>query len=290
MFPGFVMKRKAYRSSSKTQANRNDLPRAGRRVGFCLLAAFSVWLVACSGPEPQREEIERAKQIERGRMSERIHWVDLRSLLKLSAPRSGASSSDVLVYLQSLAARLASRDPVLRSKPVSVALIEEVRGQWRSFGLPGHQLYLSRAVVRSLEFENEAAALLAFELAHVARFSLVERLEAMSGDSSLDRVLTHPTENELFGDAGLLTFDDKAHSEAAARAVGYLYECGYDARGMTRLFLNYRKNPAQNPYGESTIEKLEDVARRSVAYQSPLRNPIVRSAEFLRILPRLKTL
>lgn len=248
-------------------------------------------LAACSGMETVQDSAQQQEVLRQREHTVQTSLVrDVEERIGVSGARSSPLSAEVQIYLRNVAERLASHHPELKGKPIGVLLIGDIRDRWRTFGLPGNRLYVSRSLIRQIEFENQGAALLAFELAHLARHSLAERIESKDIASASSRERNQKTENELFGEGGVLTFDEKAHVAAVGVAVNLLYAAGYDARGLVKLFATYQKNPAQNPYGESTIKSLEDVARRAVAFQSPLRNPIIRSADFVRISERLKNL
>jgi hypothetical protein len=73
-------------------------------------------------------------------------------------------------------------------------------------------------------------------------------------------------------------------------AVGILYRAGFDGRGLVAHLERYRAYPEASPYSPARLEKMIDLARRTIALSSPLRNPIVRSPAFQAIRPRLRRL
>lgn len=248
-------------------------------------AALYIVLHGCATEAPQATGgVAPDVLVRREKGAETLLTRDVERWVGLMAPTKNRESSDVLVFVRSVAEKLTRVDPALQGRPIGVLLISEIRGTWRSFALPGSRVYLSRPLLRRMEYENELASVIALELAHLARHSLATRLE--EGRSEL----ATQTENDLFGEGGVLTFTEREHADAVERAIGILYRAGYDPRGISALFSLLKKNPAQNPYGEGTIDKLEDVARRAVAMHSPLRNPVVRSPEFVKVLPRIQNL
>ena len=98
------------------------------------------------------------------------------------------------------------------------------------------------------------------------------------------------TSIDLFGLNGVFAFSEDAEIAASKKAVGILYRAGFDARGLICLFEKFKNNSEHSPYELSTINKIIEQARREIASQAPLRNPIIRSQAFIKIQKRIQHL
>jgi predicted Zn-dependent protease len=215
---------------------------------------------------------------------------------------------EVTVYLRKVAETLSTVSPDLRASSVGVLLLKDGDSRsWRNFGLPGNRIYLSSALLRELQFENEVAAVIAFELAHIQKRHLMDRIEtehpryeaedhstygAAYGRVS-DLGVRSPESTkplDFFGPAGLFVFKEESELEAVDAAVELLYHGGYDPRGLVGIWDTYAAHPKNCPYDLSTLQKLLDRTRVAVSGYAPLLNPIVRSPEFLAVQKRIKKL
>ncbi len=187
---------------------------------------------------------------------------------------------EVEVYLRRLASHLASQDALLKDAPVGVFLIEEIEGRWTSFALPGNRFYLSTGWLKTVEFESELAAGIAVHLGHIrGRHWMNRRSSWVEG--------SRPA---FFGSGGLFEFTDGERLEAADVAVELLYKSGFDPRGTIYLWANLKNRSTTSPVSEALCEQLLDRSRRAVTLFTPLRNPIVRSAEFITLRKRIQKL
>lgn len=187
---------------------------------------------------------------------------------------------EITVYLRKLAVHLASQDSALKDAPVGVFLIEEIRGRWTNFSLPGNRLYLSAGWLKTVEFESELAAGIAVQLGHLRGRHWMNR-----GSSWVEG--TRPV---FFGAGGLFEFTDGERLEAAEAAVELLYKSGFDPRGTISLWANLRKYPDTSPVSGALCDQLRERSRHVVTQFTPLRNPIVRSAEFITLRKRFQKL
>ncbi len=203
---------------------------------------------------------------------------------------------ELSVYLRKMAQALADETPPLKDAPVGVFVVRESGGRWRSFSLPGNRVYLPAGLLRRLEYESELASMLAFELANLLNRHAVKR--ATRGQSPFpvetSEVGSSPVEPvrepDLLGPAGILSFSQDDLVASAQTAVGVLYRTGYDPRGMTSLWQRMAQDPEHSPFDAPTLERLIESTRQAIALNAPLRNPIVRSEEFLKIKQRIRSL
>jgi predicted Zn-dependent protease len=251
-----------------------------RCVFTALLALASGALVSCAAPTKPKvatqEEIVRRDNAVGAELAARFE-----KQLKLHSDREVGS------FLKSLAQGLSEGSPDLKLAAVGVQIIRDVKGAWRSFGLPGNRIYVSSGLIRKLEFENEVAAALAFELGHIQKRHLVNRLEegkpaATSGESG------QPV--DFLGPSGVFAFSDEAELEAVDASVDLMYRAGYDPRGLLSIWQAYAVEPRRSPFDASMLEKLVNRTRGAITKYAPLRNPIVRSAAFIAIQKRIRKL
>jgi predicted Zn-dependent protease len=218
---------------------------------------------------------------------------------------------DVAVYLRKIAETLTQASPELVSSPVGVWLIQSRTKKWESYSLPGNRIYLSGAILKKFEYENEVAALLALQLGHLVHHQVLKKLDELLEpkkdiQSPIDpthkfkkkelKVLSSPRGQEFvrmaqyFGPNGVFAYNEDEHLEAIQGAVEVLYTAGYDARGLISLFELFRKNLKYSPYDSDTLDKMIERARYEVAQFAPLRNPIVRTQSFTSIQKRFQRL
>lgn len=207
------------------------------------------------------------------------------------------------VYLRTLGERLIQASETLAGTPFGVYVINDRNQKWRNFGLPGTRIYLSVAGLKSVQFENEIAALIAFEISNVILRSAIQKLEkerepivgqeATRAElaSNLKTQETGESENiDFFGPSGIFVFDEKAYLESAKLSVNILHRAGFDPRGLITVWEFYRNTNQHSPYEPTTLSRLIEETRQAISQLTPLRNPIVRSAAFIRVQERIQKL
>ncbi len=270
-----------------------------RRIQIVLGCFFlSLYGYGCATPEPAiksmtHEELVIQDQAIGKELAERFET-------KLNFKQDPES----VYYLTNLSQQLLNHSPGLLGKVGGVWLIHKRPTVWRSFALPGNRIYVPLELIKALEFETEVAALLAIQLGHILRQNLLTHLKAeflpidSKNDSealSLNKLLielNHKNrENlDLFDPKGVFKFSVDEEAAAVRSAVGILYRAGFDARGIISLFSLYRRNPRYSPFKNEDLEQLIEVTHHEIATFAPLRNPVVRSQDFLRIQKRMRQL
>ncbi len=232
---------------------------------FFLLGAAS-WSCATPAPIPIEKPHERI-------IRERRVGNDLSSQLEVELKIKKAEGIEK--FLSELALRLASFDSELKEITIQVVVIDSYQKKWKSFSLPGGRIYLPLGLLKKIEYDNEAAALVAFELSHLKKRNLVKRLEAIESEKQSARTLPN-----LFGSQGLFTYDDETLSMTSGGAVELLYSAGFDSRGLVSLLKRFEQNEAHSPFEKETLEHMLEQTRLEIAQRTPLRNPIVRTLDF----------
>ncbi len=198
---------------------------------------------------------------------------------------------EVSVYLREIAQSLSSATPELRDSPVGVLTFHQTDKRWRNFGIPGNRIYLCIELMQRIRYENVLASMIAFELAHLMHRHVLKRLDAVIGapaEIPSQTRLAFPA--QYIGPKGIFAFSSDDHLNSVETAVGVLYRAGYDPRGLVRLWTEYQGNPEHSPYDPDLLWKMIERTRQAIAQFAPLRNPVVRSASFLKIQKRIRSL
>lgn len=193
------------------------------------------------------------------------------------------SAPDITVYLRGLAEKLAASREDLKGSPVGVILISAPRGQGaQSFALPGGRIYFPVELLKQLEFENQVAAVLAFELAHLSMRHVIQRGGVEPGFPS--------GSTPFFGQGGLFDFTLDQELAAVERSVGILYAAGYDPRGLVSIWIKYQNQKVSGSRSAAVLERLVERTRLEITRYAPLLNPVVRTDEFLKLQNKIRKL
>lgn len=247
-----------------------------------LLGCAALFLASCATPNP----VLQISPSEQRRHDQKVGLQLADEFEKRIEIRSAAQVSE---YLDRLAQVLSAQDVRLSESATKVLLIRDVKGLWRNFALPGNRVYLSLSLLKTIEFENELAAALAFELAHLAERTVLSRTEDAprergSAESSA-RSPREPRDTQEF-----FSFSEESDRKAAQGAVGLLYRAGFDPRGLSSLWGRYGRSRGRSPYDGPRLSTLLETTRQAIAERAPLRNPVVRSRAFLEAEKRIRKL
>jgi predicted Zn-dependent protease len=208
---------------------------------------------------------------------------------------------DITPYLEEIAQKIADSNKDFPLPEINVALLKNDDGTnatWDNYALPGGHLYLSVGLLKLMKYQNEVAALIAVQLAHLRNEDLLEYFKKKQLKEEADQGgganispnpsrLLLPEKINFFGRNGAFSFDESRNLEAARTAVDLLYAAGYDPRGLVALWQTYIDNFAYSPYKLETLKKMLEETRRKIAQKAPLRNPIVRTEGFIQIRQRI---
>jgi predicted Zn-dependent protease len=217
-------------------------------------------------------------------------------------------------YLNSILESLTQSIPEFQGLKSEVFILKDFEAQWRGYSLPGNQIYLSRGLLRKLNYENEIAAFISLELAHLLNNDAPRQASDLFNRSNAvlkDRSATHdePThdwesllqksgipgmpgidDSYYFGPSGVFSFSEQFELEAIEKAVDILYRAGYDSRGIVSFLQILAKNEERSPFSKQSIDRYIEKARHEIASFAPIRNPIVSTQQFLMIQKRMKDL
>lgn len=253
-------------------------------VQLALTSVLGVSLFSCATP-PSAHVATLAEQIQSDtaigrRMSEPFEaGLKIRSDMELS------------VFLRGVAAKMADTLPELKSSPIGVWIVADRDAKWRNYALPGNRVYLSSKLLKGMDYENEVAAAIAFELGHIVKRHAVLRLERQKNGAGIPGDLAdEPSSVDYFSARGIFTYDQSELKAATEAAIRLMYQAEYDPRGLISLWNRYQSEPQHSPFEPEVLVKLVEWSRQSIALYSPLRNPIIRSEAFMKMQKRFRRL
>ena len=142
----------------------------------------------------------------------------------------------------------------------------------RFFSFPGTVISIPESFLVKVEFENELAAALSYELANVLNRNLAIQVDALNGQAI-----------RLFGDGSVFDLSQGEREDSIRKGTELLYLGGYDPRGMASIFQRYAEYYASPTSG--SFKKQVDLnvreAQRAKSQYLPSLKPIVRSGEFI---------
>lgn len=263
--------------------------RAISHISLLLLALG----VGCSSA-PKKEEIPVTEQLRRDSALGRNLTEKFETHLTFK------EDMEVSVYLRSVAEKLTLSTIPLHEAPIGVRVIKDRSEQWRNYALPGNRIYLSAGLLKQFEFENEIAASMAFELAHILKRHVGKQLEARQEliDSSIESASVfggagsedQSSSVEFFGPSGVFAFSEEQILQSARESVHIMYRAGYDPRGLISMWRNILEHPEHAYFEKTTLERIIAATRETYAALTPIRNPIVRTDSFLKVRQRIASL
>ena len=145
----------------------------------------------------------------------------------------------------------------------------------RPFSFPGTLVSIPLGFLKKVDFENELAALIAFELGHVVNRHLSNRV-ASSGDALSVKVA-------LFGEGSVFDWDRNERERSIKVGTELLYDAGYDVRGMASMFQREAGffGIPDTESGRKEVEFNVREAQRARTGLLPSVKPVVRSSEFI---------
>jgi predicted Zn-dependent protease len=250
------------------------------------LSAFALGFTACVGAPPKKANLIEQVQQENA--------VGSKLAKKFEAKLHVVSDPVLDNYLSKVTNRLilSSADPRLAG--TGIQMIQSRGSVWRSYSLPGRRVYLSAQLLQKMQSDNEVAALIAIELAHIQQRQVLDHLKQNASPNSATAIPAEEMEQvqnpDFFGPEGLFSYNGKEMDQTILSAVDLLYKAGFDSRGLVSAWETERKYADHSFYTVALLNDLIQNSREAVSSYPPLRNPIVRSQEFLEIQKRIQTL
>ncbi len=196
---------------------------------------------------------------------------------------------DIEISVRKLAEGIIVRREALALSPIGVILYDRRDSILPdSFAIPGNRIYVSKQLLRSLEFENELVAALSLECANLLARTAVSHA-ALPPSSGSEVAQAGLDRRAFFGPGGIFTFTYQERVAAVREAVHLTYESGYDPRGLVS-YLRKIQNTGGGDMDAATLAQLEEAARSELNRLPPLRNPVVRGETFRQIKKRIQKL
>jgi hypothetical protein len=230
-----------------------------------------IFLWACASPPPPkplspREQIVVDTERARGLVADFQKGVRF-----VNAPRLDR-------FLTRMGMRLGSASKEFPLEQVEVRIHEDtVPDLSRAFSFPGTFVSLPKSFVQKVAFENELAAMVAYELGSVMNRHLAARVELQKG------ALT------LFGGNSVFLLKQEERIRSIRSGTDLLYFAGYDVRGMASLLRGYSAffgKPGSDLPGKEVEFELRE-AQRARSELLPSMKPVVRSSEFIQFKKEL---
>ena len=254
------------------------------RLNGCLdLFAISLFLASCSSPPPVvkltiSEQISVDTQKAQSLITafeNKVEWVKL---------------DEVEPFLSQMAKRLAKVEEGFETKLIQVRVHrDKTIGLRRFFSFPGTTISIPLSYLQSVQYENELAAGIAFELGNILKRHLAKKMEK----DYLKESEGIAKKTVLFGVGSVFDLDSEERKESIQLGMRMLYLAGYDLRGMASFF--QRQLDEDEDLGtDSKINHLSDMQKKELEFNirearlaksgfMPSLDPVVRSAEFIKM-------
>ena len=240
---------------------------------LALLLSISIF-TACS-TEPPKKQLTISEQIEvdtknaQGLSTEfkqQVHFIAL--------PKAER-------FLKNMAEKILKQKEGFDHEKVEIKIHDDSQAKLeRFFSFPGVTLSIPMSFLKKVEFENELAAALAYEIANVMDRFLAQKVEAKLSSGEL----------ELFGKDSVFGLNDQNRSTSIKLATSLLYGAGFDTRGIASIFkrypIYYMQESASDLFQKEVDFNIRE-AQRAKSEFMPQMKPIVRSGEFIQFKKEL---
>lgn len=198
---------------------------------------------------------------------------------------------EVQDYLNRLAQSIAKQEPGFEANTVEVRVYQDLDKQdlnkqiKRIYAFPGTTIFIPASFLVQVGYENELAAAISYELAQVIHRYLAKKLDAP--------IIGEPAPVILFGPESVFNFEREERKMTIQKATELMFKTKFDTRGLPSFFQHYASYLTGVWNQDSDLVKNEvefnlREARKAMAAQLPLRDPIVRSADFINFKKKLK--
>jgi predicted Zn-dependent protease len=145
----------------------------------------------------------------------------------------------------------------------------------RFFSFPGTTLSVPISFLKKVEFENELAAALAFEMANIMNRFLAKKVE---------KQVLLGNRPQLFSKESVFNLTKEDRGDSIRLATNLLDESGYDTRGMASIFKRFSAYYVQETSSDLFQTQVAWMVREAQRAQNeflPQMKPVVRSGEFI---------
>jgi predicted Zn-dependent protease len=222
----------------------------------CILLGCLPWAAICTvmspaiaaGPGQTSNPSLAQRDIYLLRLEERA---GLRLALRIEQPGTLLQDPAVLAYVNRVAERIQAKSNSNEQVIVKVLAYPAIN----AFSLPGGRIYLTVGLLQRLANEDELAAVLSHEIAHVANHDWANQRIQLALLRARQRGAWRDIPSRGLGafgrsrnDARVLTaWRWRAEEEADTRGLDYLYRAGYDPLAFVSLLKKLSTIENQNP-------------------------------------------
>jgi len=179
------------------------------------------------------------------------------------------------------------KDVIYRFK----VLKSEEKDNYNAFSLPGGYVYIFDTLLGKLKSDDDIAAILAHEVAHVAAKHSIKQLQTAMGVNALMILgIGMQTDGRTFATAGealtqlMMSYSREAEVDADALSVKYLKDAGYNPDSVLNALLMLRelrkKSPIRtymyyrsHPYLSERIARVKSEIKGSMDFESYINIP-----------------
>lgn len=144
-------------------------------------------------------------------------------------------------YVGDIASRLAPHADL--AFPITIRVVRDA--EVNAYALPGGVVVLNTGLLEAVRSEEEVAAVMAHELAHVSQRHTVQATDAVANALGIGAALSGPLTAlaaPIVRQAAAYKFERDQEREADRLAVETLYRAGFKPTGMVRLFERWRRS------------------------------------------------
>lgn len=274
-----------------------------RRIVYILLACLS-WAALCSvtspaiaaGPGQASNPSLAQRDIYLRRLEERA---GLRLALRIEQPGTLLEDPAVLAYVNRVAERILAKSNSNEQVMVKVLAYPA----FNAFSLPGGRLYLTIGLLKRLANEDELAAVLSHEIAHLANHDWANQRSQLALLRALQRTAWRGIPSRGLAGFGLsrdyarvlTAWRWRAEEEADARGLDCLYKAGYDPMAFVSVLMKVSTIENQNPlWPQADAQNSGEMAVRLATLENRVSSLPVRkrhhkkpSKDFVRMEQRL---
>jgi hypothetical protein len=188
-------------------------------------------------------------------------------------------------YLKRLAQSIAKQEIGFDDRSIDVQIHDDHSVDFkRIFAFPGTVISIPKSFLLEVEYENELASAIAFGIAQVIDRTLAQRLQQLEQELLSSQ---QPDSTRIsFLNEGLYQFGREERQRTIQIAARLLYQANIDVRGLSSFFQRYY-GALQGPIKPDTELNKKEVSlwvmesNRIRSERTPLRDPLVRSADFI---------
>ena len=142
---------------------------------------------------------------------------------------------------------------------------------WQNFSFPNGQIFISKNLLKQVEYENELYGIIALEIAKIFdRLFAIKYQEEMKIKEFRNEKKEITSKKEFIN---IFNFDKEKIYSILPAAVWLVYSAGHDPRGIASIYKKYQKNSQKFFYDETFYSEMFQRVYREISRYTPLKNP-----------------